>query len=703
MLKENSKAIDNNNLGIAVFIWSVILIGCFVYFSRDEFGQISSSFANAFSGSLFGSEGFFNSIIGLLIALSVFLSWIGLGSFASKFLNCFDHENVSVYTKFACKTTLGAGLWSLVWFFFGVFGIYNKFTGVIAVIIGLALFFSRQKLGLSFTKSENTLSDKMLFGVICVPVLLALISSVAPPIAKDTLLYHFAVPKQFLAQGTNAAIDGNIASFLALGTEMHSVWAMSVGSFFSQRAGEVAAGALIFSFFPLLLVMIYGWTSELGLSKNWRITAVLMFAAIPTAFHVAANSYIDLSLAMYITPAIYSLGNWWKTQERAWLLCVAGFLGFALATKLTALFVFVAFALVILLRAREAKNDESANPNKIFSTGFSALIIGGILASPWYIKTWIDTGSPIFPFYMNLLKGTANGWDTERSSLFQLVNTQYGGANKTIFDYLLTPLKISIFAKPEEAAFYDGIIGVAFLIGLPILIWAIWKFSIPSEIKIGSAVCLIIFLFWLFSSEQLRYLLPIFPMLAIGICFAGREIAKKLRFSENSLQIPLRIACAFCLIISATWFFQKNPLRVVFGGESKDEYLTRNVDYYPYYKILNNETPENSKVWLINMRRDSYNLERPYFSDYMFEDWTLKKLVLESKTADEVRKKAKEMGVNYVLTRHDSLLDYKISVIVDDLKPKQENLDKLKITEDFVFDKANQIKADKRFSLVKIQ
>jgi hypothetical protein len=403
---------------------------------------------------------------------------------------------------------------------------------------------------------------------------------------------------------------------------------------------------------------------------------------------------------MYVTLAIYSLGNWWKTQDRVWLSGIAVFLGFALATKLTTLFVFVAFALVILLRAREAKNDEFANPNKIFGNGFLALIVGGILASPWYIKTWVNTGSPIFPFYMNLLKGIANGWDIERSSLFQLVNTQYGGANKTIFDYLLTPLKISIFAKPEEAAFYDGIIGVAFLIGLPILIWAIWKFSIPAEIKIGSAVCLIIFLFWLFSSEQLRYF---FPMLAIAICFAGRELSEKLKFSENSLHISLRIACAFGLIISATWFFHKNPLRVVFGGETKDEYLTRNVDYYPYYKILNNETPENSKVWLINMRRDSYNIERPYFSDYMFEDWTLKKLVLESKTADEVRKKAKEMGVNYVLTRHDSLLDYKISVIVDDLKPKQENLDKLKITEDFIFDKANQIRADKRFSLVKIQ
>ena len=66
-------------------------------------------------------------------------------------------------------------------------------------------------------------------GLIAVPVVLALIGALAPPTAKDTLLYHFAVPKAFVAQGSNAFVEGNIASDLVPGAEMHNVWAMLLG------------------------------------------------------------------------------------------------------------------------------------------------------------------------------------------------------------------------------------------------------------------------------------------------------------------------------------------------------------------------------------------------------------------------------------------------------------------------------------------
>ena len=35
-----------------------------------------------------------------------------------------------------------------------------------------------------------------------------------------------------------------------------------------------------------------------------------------------------------------------------------------------------------------------------------------------------------------------------------------------------------------QAANYDGVLGVAFLIGLPLLVWAIWKFDLAVQIKI---------------------------------------------------------------------------------------------------------------------------------------------------------------------------------------------------------------------------
>jgi len=155
-------------------------------------------------------------------------------------------------------------------------------------------------------------------------------------------------------------------------------------------------------------------------------------------------------------------------------------------------------------------------------------------------------------------------------------------------------------------------------------------------------------------------------------------------------------------LVGVAWFLQEAPLRVVLGGVSRDEYLTRNLDYYPYYQWLNAKTTLDSKVWLINMRRDTYNLDRPVFSDYLFEDWTLRKMVWDTRSVPELRAKVAAMGIKYVLTRHDFLFDNDKSTIVDDQKSRPENEAKLKIAKDFILDPANTIQSDDKFSLIKV-
>ncbi|HSI89112.1 MAG TPA: hypothetical protein VK918_08655, partial [Pyrinomonadaceae bacterium] len=287
-------------------------------------------------------------------------------------------------------------------------------------------------------------------------------------------------------------------------------------------------------------------------------------------------------------------------------------------------------------------------------------------------------------------------------NLFQAMNAQYGGYDKTPVDYLAAPWNISIAAQPELATHFDGVLGVAFLIGLPILVWALWKFQMPVEAKIGAGVAAVMFIFWLFSSQQLRYLLPIIPILAIGIVMAFQRIGE---FDDGLRKLGAAIlaTAAFAgLLVSAAWFMQKAPLRVVLGGESRDAYLSRNIDYYPYYRWLNAESPEETKVWLINMRRDTYYLDRPYYSDYLFEDWTLRTMLWESNSVEELRTKAASLGVTHILTRHDFLFDPKVSPIVDDSKPAAENMAKMKLAREFLLDNDRQVRADNRFSLVKV-
>jgi hypothetical protein len=688
-------------LTMVFVVWSAVLLTAFFANRGSDLGKIAE-FAGRLGGGPLAGTGIVDSVAGSIVASVIVLSWFGFGSFATSFIKTKKDEGHSHLLELAIKTAVGSAICSLIWFFLGVLGSYNAAAAVVVILAGVVLA------GLSFSRVREarnesrvperaTALDRVLLLLISVPVVLAFIASLAPPTAKDTLLYHFALPKAWIAQGSNAFIEGNIASYLALGSEMHNVWAMLLGGLISARAGEAAAGAVSWAFLPLLLLAIFGWSRELKIGRVWALAAVLMIASVPSVYYVAANAYIDVALTLFVTLAIYALARWWKSLEPGWLTYVAIFLGAALSIKLTTVVVIAAFALVVIFRARQAKEIESGSVAKIFAGGFAALILAGVIASPWYLRTWKETGSPVFPFYMNIWKGEAPGWDVERSNLFQAMNAQYGGASKTAVDYLLVPWNLSVTAQPELAEFFDGVLGVIFLAGLPVLVFALWKFELPAALKIGLAVASVMFLFWLFSSQQLRYLLPILPVLAIAIAASAQRVADGL-----VTRAAFAVVCAAGVLISAAWFFEKAPLRVVLGGESRDQYLTRNIDYYPYYQVLNNETPADAKVWLINMRRDTYNLERPFISDYLFEDWTLRKMLWESRNVQELRARAAAMNVQYVLARHDFLFDYDRTTIVDDSRPRSENEAKLKMAKEFLLDPARTVKSDEKFSLVKV-
>ena len=103
------------------------------------------------------------------------------------------------------------------------------------------------------------------------------------------------------------------------------------------------------------------------------------------------------------------------------------FLGAALSVKLTAVFVIAA----LLCRFVSGPRERRSCAGRIAIVWFCGSLLAGVIASPWYIRTWVATGSPVFPFYMSIWPGKANGWDVERSNLFQAMNSQYGGVGET--------------------------------------------------------------------------------------------------------------------------------------------------------------------------------------------------------------------------------------------------------------------------------
>jgi hypothetical protein len=687
--------------------WWLVLAVAFLLGRGEDVGHLpglaSASLARLAHGPVWGPAGI-QSLIGVLIAGLIGLAWYGLGDAIVRHVDTsFDDGALDdPVLRVAERSLVGAGAWSLIWFFLGAVPLYRPSAAGLALLVGLVLA------GRALVSLRVTAGGVARFvgwgalGLVVTGQVLALIAAVAPPTAKDTLLYHFALPKAWIAAGRAVEVPYNIAGYYPLGVEMHAVWAMLLGSPLGVRVAEAAAGATLVLFAPLLVMIVYGWARERGADRAWAAGAALSIAWIPSAYDVAASAYVDLALAGYTALAVRGFGRWWATGRSRELAWVAAGIGGALSIKLSAAFLLLPLALLGLLHAlgRGGADRDSPRPD---TAGTAAAVVGTLtlgvaLAAPWYVRNWIRTGSPLFPFYLGIWPAQAPGWDLERSRLYETLFSLYGDAQGPL-DYLWSPIRLAVSAQPDQPAFYDGVLGIVFVLALPLLAWALWRRRLDVELRLAVLVSASLFVFWLFSSQQLRYLLPATAGLAVAIAVAGTGLAPALGRPLRGLMVA---GAALGLPVICAWFLQVDPLRVVLGGERREDYLTRRLDYYPYYQIVNRDLPPTATVWLIDMRRDTYHLDRPAFSDFIFEDYTLTRYVRAASRVEEIRERVRADGITHLLVRHDILGDYERSPIVDEQRPREENVAKLALMTAFFTEGTRMIKGDQKFWLIEL-
>lgn len=684
--------------------WAVVLAGIFFSQRGADVARLPAILLSSRASGVFNAVALRDSALGALVGLVVVLSWLGIGNLLYSALDRLDREQPipSRVWRWGVEGAWGAGVTSLLWFFLGILHLYTPATALIVLALGLALF-ARRVMPSSATMRTPQGNDgigrwtlALALAPAAIPILLAGVGALAPPTAKDSLMYHIALPKAFLAARGLVDVPGNIAQFYALGAELNGTWAMLLGRLVSLRAGEAAFGCTEFAYLLMLALIVCGWCFRQGLSKAQSLVALALVTSVPTVYSSAASGYNDLALTVYITLGIAAVARWWSRADRRSAAEIGLAIGFALGVKLLALFLLAPAIVVFLLRIRQAERDASGgvSPAAVVRSALLSILLALAVASPWYVRNWARTGSPIYPFYLNVVHGSAPGWGKQRSYVDQVLNSRYGGYPKGVFDYLAVPVRASLTAQPDIPRFFDGVLGISFLFGLPLLLVALAQKRLDANTKIAAALAGAFFVFWLFSSEQLRYLLPALPALAVVLTAAAVSLGRHYRALLLATVLP-------GLLVIAAWFAQQNPLAVVIGTEQRSSYLQRMVDHYPIYETVNTKLPANARVWLIDMRRDTYYIERPYFSDFRVEDYTFVKLVDSSDSVEQLRDRARQMGITYVLARTDLLLDPALSPIVEDKLPAAENERHMEIARSFLLG-GKVIRREDRFVLVEL-
>ena len=456
------------------------------------------------------------------------------------------------------------------------------------------------------------------------------ILSLTPDPGKDALIYHLAAPKLFLKHRGFYFISGNIFSNYPLLNEMLFL----IGLFLR---GEVLAKGMHFVALMGILLGIWQFPKPRILQNDFPFLSMLIFLTIPSVFITSHMAYVDLFITYYSLAAVLAFIHWFDRRSPWWLMLCGIFTGLAVSSKYTALLLPLLGCLGILWSF--SRDRVSWRP--VLRSLFLYVAVTVLLGSPFYIKNWIMTGNPFYPFFYDIFGG--RGWDPDQARLYDYFVSNLG-MGRNLLDYLLLPWNLSFQAKTGSPEF-DGLLGPAFLLLLPFMI-GIRRIQISTKIILGYGV--FTFLFWASSAQQIRYLIPIFPILSILVGYILT------RYEQKKVFLPI----LYCLILGSMAFngfyiirdfLEIKPIGVVIGMEDRDSFLRRRLPSYDIINYINNNVPERSRLFLIYMKNRGFLLDRDYYSDSMFESYTIQKILTRSLSTEDVYAVLRDKGFTHML------------------------------------------------------
>jgi len=414
----------------------------------------------------------------------------------------------------------------------------------------------------------------------------------APPISWDTLAYHFAIPKIYMQEQAVTYIP----------YMFHSNWPQNMEILFGAGlviSGPLTAQAIAFCYALALLYAVYMLASETaGLRAG--ITAAALVAAFSVFKREAVNGYVDCGVAMFTVTALYAVIRLKNTGSAFYLFASALSAAGAASVKILGLFSPLITAIMILVLpylGREEKPGLTIKDAAIFSA------VTFVFFFAWYLKSWADTGNPVWPFAYNIFGGL--NWTKELSDYRSLYyDTQ--GSGKGILQLLALPYTL-ITSKNMDG--YAGNHIILYLACLPGFIALLLKDKKPALIII-SVFVVSFMLLWFLATQMIRFLVP-------GLCVmaAAAAVVFDTALKSGKKLHAILLAPFFLFVLLYSFPFRHDAdffgLRNLAGKMDVNEHLKIHQDNYALYKRVNGDDSINGKICLIRETR-GYYLDRPY-------------------------------------------------------------------------------------------
>ena len=582
-----------------IFGWVLFICGSYIYFQR---GRILW-------------ESLAETLFRIFLLLVFLLVSAGLGR---KIFGWFKFESGSFLESFLFGLAMGLAVITYAIIGFGLVGLLNRwvinlfFLGMFALTyrqIGNIIHQIKGRFKAVSAQLRIPSIETVLLLILVIQIFFNLVGASVLPSGWDSLGEHLAKAKEWNRLHRLASIP--YINFLQW-AQPFNVGILYGMAFFLKDA--ILAQLIHFAFGLLTAVGVYS-LGKRYFSQRVGLISAGVFYTVPIVTYMSTIAYVDLGLTFYTFFAFYALVRWVSSGRKGWLLLSAIISGLAIGTKYAGLPLMVILSSGILLGGWFVRKEKSWRVIRDFLV---FLALTGLIGSFWYIRGYFIGAYSIFDMWQGYL---LRFWRAIRG-IWASGFLNPGISQPALALDLSLPKRIILLSwnvSMHGGRFWGiGIIGIVFLAFLPLFLFP--RFRRSRLIKFVFFYSAGYFILWASLASIKRYLVPILPLSGIMTGYIIEQISGFNRFFKRFFYLVLILTLLFQIVYLAPNGLGEDFQRMlVFAGlKSQEEYILAREETYAVFKYINENSPPEAKVWVLNDPRTFY-CDRPYVKSFEFE------------------------------------------------------------------------------------
>jgi hypothetical protein len=271
-----------------------------------------------------------------------------------------------------------------------------------------------------------------------------------------------------------------------------------------------------------------------------------------------------------------------------------------------------------------------------------------LVIGPWYLRSFIATGNPIWPFAYHIFGG--RNWDALGAEY--LVNAQMDLLSPDLPRNVAGLIQATryMLLQPEILGTYPG--GIGSILPLGGCCAMLLLKPGPRILRQILAICGGFYILWfILLPLQLRYLLPIVPLLALATAFFYIWLYDRVKIRIGQFAM---VAMLLLLVLRTVPWILANErslfvshLPVITGQVSRLDWLAMRHKGFDLFNYANTHLPPDARILLLPHENRTYYLDR----DYVWGCPTCQRIIpFERFTSPtELAAALQQMGITHVI------------------------------------------------------